>query len=304
MLKKIFNIYYSIFVIVFITSCNNSEVEYQQNNCKRMPAFVSKMGFPNGSSFETTDERKMGLILRQRAQAGNINSTIVKEYQHPSWTKGGWLAPIVLDEQGNCFVAPAPFINLLNNPNNKRNIIYKVDSQTGVMDEWITLPTPDSTVQNPFGIIAMIYLCETRTLFVSTLAGSDRQNERGGIYAIDADSKKIIDKITGIDAMGMGVNYIEGKRKLYFGTGRSSDIFSVTLTKNGAFDNKPTKAFTIENRGVRGDDKVRRIFTNTDGSLTIAGFEFNYNLIAPREKQETQYTFSYDEEKKEWNFLR
>ncbi len=305
MLKKILNIKYSVFIllILFIVSCSNEEVEYQQNNCKRMPIFVQKMGYPvNASFFSTTDERRMGLLLKQSSQANNPNAQIVKEYQHPSWQKGGWLAPIVLDEQGNIFVAPAPFINMLNNPNSNRNTIYKIDTKTGEMNEWLKLPTPDSTIQNPFGIIGMIYLCETKTLYVSTLAGSDRQNERGGIYAINTESKKIEDKITGVDAMGMGISYIEGKRKLYYGTGRSSDIFSITLSNKGTFSSSSEKVFTIQNLGVRGDDKVRRIFTNANGNLIVAGFEFNYNLIAPREKQETQYTFQYDEEEKKWEY--
>lgn len=306
MIKKIFNIHYSILIYTgcFAFSCSNETVEYDQNNCKRMPVFTQKLGFSAGLSFETNDERKMGLLLRQRVQPGNVNSPVVKEYQHPSWVKGGWLAPVVLDEEGNVFVSPAPFINVLNNPNYNRNTVYRVDSKTGVMDEWIKLPSPDSTVQNPFGIIGMIYLCEANTLYVSTLSGSDRKHERGGIYAIHTKTKKIIDKITGIDAMGMGINYIEGKRKLYFGTGRASDIFSVTLTKEGTFSGKYTKAFSILDKGPRGDDKVRRIFSNPDGSLTVAGFEFNYNLIAPREKQETQYKFVFDEEKNEWVFDR
>ena len=286
-------------------SCKEEKVDYQSNVCKQFPVFVQQLGFPPGASFfSTTDSKKMGLILKQSSTANDPNATIIKEYQHPSWTKGGWLAPIVLDEQGNIYVSPAPFVNILHNPNNNSNTVYKVDSKTGVMDEWLKLPQQDSTVQNPFGIIGMVYLCETQTLYVSTVAGSDRQNERGLIYAVDVKDKKIIDKISGTDAMGMGINYVEGKRKLYFGTGRSSDIYSITLTSKGTFKGTPAVSFSIAGLGQRGDDKVRRIFTNKDGTLTVAGFEFNYNLVAPREKQETQYQFSYDEETGKWIFIK
>lgn len=289
-----------------LISCNNEEgVEYQSNICKQMPVFVQQMGFPPGSSFfSTTDTRKMGLVLKQSTTVNDPNAAIVKEYQHPSWTKGGWLAPIVVDELGNIYVSPAPFVNILHNPNNNSNTIYKVDTKTGVMDEWLKLPQQDSTIQNPYGIIAMVYLCESQTLYVSTVAGSDRQNERGLIYAVDIKSKQIIDQIAGTDAMGMGISYVEGKRKLYFGTGRSSDIYAVTLTGKGTFRGKPSVSFSIAGLGQRGDDKVRRIYNNKDGTLTVAGFEFNYNLIAPREKQETPYQFSYDAEMGKWIFTR
>lgn len=296
-----------LFVLIscFLFSCKEEQVDYQTNICKQMPQFVQRMGFPPGNSFfSTSDIRKMGLMLKQSEQSNNPNARIVKEVQHPSWRKGGWLAPIVLDEQGNIYTAPAPFVNTLNNPSNNCNTIYKVDTQTGIMDEWIKLPGQDSTIQNPFGIIGMVYLCETQTLYISSVAGSDRLNEKGFIYALDIKSKKIIDKISGTDAMGMGISYIEGKRKLYFGTGRSSDIFSVTLNAEGKFSSKPVVSFSIAGLGQRGDDKVRRIYSNKDGSLSVAGFEFNYNLIAPQEKQETIYNFGYDDDELKWVFQK
>ncbi len=168
------------------------------------------------------------------------------------------------------------------------------------MDVFMKLPLTDTiTVQNPFGIIGMILLCETNTLYVSTLAGSKR-NERGAIYAIDSETGKIIDKITATDAMGLGITYATGKRQLFFGTGRNSEIKSVTLTNNGKFSGGPRFALSIEGLGPRGDDKVRKIRTDQFGNLLIHGMEFNFNLIAPREKQETIYQFSYNEEERKW----
>ncbi len=292
-------------VCFFFVSCKEQPVDYQTNICKQMPQFVRQMGFPPGNSFfSTTDTRKMGLVLKQSQQANNPNGKIVKEFQHPSWRSAGWLAPIVLDEQGNMYTAPAPFVNILHNPNNNSNTIYRVNTDNGVLEEWLKLPAQDSTIQNPFGIIGMVYLCETQSLYVSSVAGSDRENERGVIYAIDVKSKNIIDKISGIDAMGMGISYTEGKRKLYFGTGRSSDIYAVTLDAAGKFSNKPAVSFSIAGLGQRGDDKVRRIFNNKDGTLSVAGFEFNYNLIAPQEKQETIYNFAYDIDDLKWLFVK
>jgi hypothetical protein len=291
-------------IILLFTSCKEDTVEFNDNVCKRMPLFTTQLGFASGSFFSTTDSRNMGLVLVQTQQAGNSNAPIVKQYQDSSWKKAGWLAPIVLDEVGNIFVSPAPFVSVYYNPLAKANTIFKVDTKTGKMNEWLTLPQVDSNSNNAYGIIGMVYLCEAKVLYVSTLAGSDRKNERGCIYAIDVATQKIIDKITATDAMGMGISYVEEKRKLYYGTGRSSQIYSVLLSSKGDFTSKPLPAFSITNLGPRGDDKVRRIFNNPDGTLTVAGFEFNYNLIATREKQETSYTFSFDAEEKVWNFLK
>ena len=244
----------------------------------------------------------MGLVLVEKT--GSLNQPQFRYYQHPSWKKGGWLAPIVLDETGALFTAPAPFINMLDNPLSGQNTIYRVDAQSGIMDEFLRLPVPDSlTATNAYGIIGMVYLCEAGILYVSTVLGSDRQTERGALYAIDVKAKKIVDKISSVDVMGMGITYITGKRQLFVGSGRSSSVFAIRLTKEGRFSGELAEAFSLAGLGSRGDDKVRRIRTNEDGNLLVYGVDFNYNLIAPTEKQETTYSFNYDPAQDKWQYI-
>jgi hypothetical protein len=291
---------------LLLNSCKEEVVDYQANNCKKNPSFMQSFGYnPSFSYLTTSDEKIMGLIIKESTQAGNPNAPVSKQMQHPSWLKGGWLAPILIANNGDIFTAPAPFINILNNPISNNNTIYKVDGKTGIMDEYLRLPEADSiNTENPFGIIGMALLCETNTLYVSSLAGSKRHAEKGHIYAIDLTTGKIIDQINAIDAMGMGISYITGKRKLYFGTGRSSDVYDVTLNKDGKFASKPAFVFSLQNLGSRGDDKVRKIRPDNKDNLVINAMEFNYNLIAPREKQESVYKFAYDEETKKWTLVQ
>jgi outer membrane protein assembly factor BamB len=289
-------------LLIVFTSCKEEAVEFNANNCKGSPSFIKTLGFnPKFSFLSTSDQKTMGLLLEQSEQPGNPNARITKIFQHPSWKKGGWLAPILIDNSGNVFTSPAPFINILNNPIANNNTIYRVDAATGVMDEFLRLPFQDSiNPQNPYGIIAMIYLCETGTLYVSSVAGSRLHKENGHIYAIDVKNKKIIDQLDHTDAMGMGITYATGKRQLFFGNGRNSDIKSITLNADGEFSGSAVFAFSLENLGPRGDDKVRRIRTDQSGNLIISGLEFNFNMIAPREKQETVYNFNYNEDEKKW----
>lgn len=291
-------------VVLLFCSCKEEVVEFNPNSCKGNPAFIRSQGFnPGRSFFSTSDQKTMGLVLQQSEQPGNSNMPITKNFQHPSWKKGGWLAPILIDEAGNIFTSPAPFISMLDNPVANNNTIYRVDGASAVMDEFMRLPFEDSiNAQNPYGIIAMIYLCETATLYVSSVAGSGLHKENGHIYAIDIKTKKIIDRLDHVDAMGMGITYTTGKRQLFFGTGRNSDVQAIVLNDKGKFSGKAQTAFTLQNLGPRGDDKVRRIRTDQSGNLIVHGFEFNFNLIAPREKQEIVYNFNYDEEAKKWNY--
>lgn len=293
-----------IMLTAVFVSCKEEVVEFDANICKKDPPFVKSMDFDARTSFfSTSDLKTMGLLLLQSEEPGNPNARITKSFQHPSWKKAGWLAPILIDESGNIYTAPAPFINILNNPISNNNTVYRVDAQTGEMQEFLRLPFADSiNTQNPYGIIAMVYLCETGTLYVSSVAGSRLHEEKGHIYAIDVQNKKIIDAIDNTDAMGMGITYTTGKRQLFFGNGRNSDIKTVTLSSSGKFSGKPVFAFTLADLGPRGDDKVRRIRTDQSGNLIVHGMEFNFNLIAPREKQESIYNFYYDEEEKKWTY--
>jgi len=298
------NRYFFLFMIVISTffSCKEEEVDFSLNNCKRNPVFIQSMGFnPAKSYLSTSEERTMGLVLIEAEQPGNPQSRKVKIVQHPSWRKGGWLAPILLDEKGNIFTAPAPFITVYNNLIANNNTIYKVDNTTGEMSEFLKLPFADSiNPENPFGIIGMAYLCETHTLYVSTVAGSRRYEERGNIYAISTESGGIIDKLAGTDALGLGISYITGSRELYFGLARNSDIMSVKLNSKGKFSGDAKKVFSLAGIGPRGDDKVRKIRSDQNGNLVIHGMEFNFNLIAPREKQETLYNFIYNNDENKW----
>jgi hypothetical protein len=295
-------IYFIVFVCFF--SCREEKQEFQSNNCKINPAFVQPLsGFnPSKSFFSTSEIRKMGLVLVEKT--GTANQPSLRYFQHPSWKKGGWLAPIVLDETGSIFTAPAPFINMLDNQLSNQNTIYRIDAQTGIMDEFMRLPLPDTlSGNNAYGIIGMVYLCGAGILYVSTVLGSDRFVERGGLYAVDVKAKKIVDQITGVDVMGMGISYITGQRKLFFGSGRSSAIFSIDLKKDGRFSGKTTEEFSLAGLGSRGDDKVRRIRTDENGNLLVYGVDFNYNLIAPSEKQETVYPFNYDPIQGKWQYI-
>ena len=289
------------FLFVSGFCCKQKEAVPENNNCKGSPPFVKHVaGFNTGKSYFSTSEiRKMGLVLVENQ--GPESKQPIRYYQHPSWQKAGWLSPIQIDENGNIYTAPAPFINVLDNPVEKQNTIYKIDAIKGEMNEFIKLPQPDSlNNNNPYGVLGLTYLCNPGVLYASTIAGSNRYTEQGAIYAIDIKSAKIKDRISGIDAMGMGITSIRGQKELFFGTGRSPAVFSVSLGNDGRFKSKPVTEFSLEGLGPRGDDKVRRIRTDQDGNLIIYGIEFNYNLIAPREKPETVYEFFYDANQKKW----
>lgn len=263
--------------------------------CRAMPAFVQAQGFGGQAALSTSEQRYTGLVLIEGA--GTENPRV---YQHPSWSSAGHLAPIQLDRRGNVFVVPAPQINVLENPAAEQNAVYRVDGASGEMARYVELPAaaPPSD-QNPFGALGLAYDCDTDSLYASSVAGSTRRDEVGRIFRVDAQSPKVLTQRDGVDAMGVGVfNGRDGKR-LYYGLARAPEIWSIALDAAGDFTGEPRLELSLEGLGPRGDDKARRIrFDGTE--LTVHAIEFNFNLVAPTEKQETLYRFGYDAADDRW----
>jgi hypothetical protein len=271
------------------------------NQCQRQPQFLAGTGFnTKRSALSTSEGRIKGLVLVQLPEKPG-DTVGRKTWQHPSWKNFGWMGPITTDEQGNAFTAPIPVINILDNPPGKQNIVYKVDSKTAVMAPLTDLPGADSAAkENVYGLLGLYYDCHAQKLYASSVAGSSRDKEKGIIYLVDPTDGKVLDKLPGIDAMGLCTGGVTGTKRLYFGSSRVPAVYSVELTKAGNFKGGVQKEFSLDMLGPRGDDKARRIRFDKNGDMLIFGVEFNYNLTAPTERQEAQYRVRYDEEEKKW----
>ena len=260
--------------------------------CVKSPAFVAKLGFTNQAALSTSAKRIKGLAIIEQGK---------QPYQHESWKIAGNLAPIQLDQDGDVFVAPAPMINVLDNPFAEQNTIHKVDSNLQEMKPFVKLPiTANATEQNPYGILGLGYDCETSSLYAASVSGSTRVSEIGKIYQIDSKNGDVKSVLENIDAFGIGVfNSAKGKR-LYYGLARNPEVWSIGLGDNGGFLSDAKLEISLEDAGTRGDDKARKIRFTPQNEMIVSGIEFNFNLIAPTEKQETVYRFKYDSAKDSW----
>jgi len=302
-MKKIF--YLIILGLLCFSGCQEEEAESISGSaagieCKQTPAFTKNLGFdPKLSAFSTSEKKTMGLAYIQFSPDGNPANQ--KIYQHPSWKSAGWLAPMVISPQGNILVAPAPVINILENQPDKQNTIYIVDGQTQEMRPLIDLPSEKKpSDQNPYGLLGLAYDCNNHLLFASSVMGSDRENEVGKIYAIDVQTNKIIDELPNIDAMGIGVNYLNQKKRVFFGKARVPEIWSVEIDEKGKFVGKPRLEISLADLGSRGDDKARKIRFLPTGEMNVQAISFFFNLTAPSEKQEVNYRFKYDISQAKW----
>ncbi len=249
--------------------------------CRDAPHFVADLGFPSRSSLSTGEPRK-GLVLLDLDDLGH-------SYQHPTWSEHGYLGPFTYDRAGNVYVAPMPRRSLLDNPPDERNTIYKVDTNSGVMAEFLTVPprVPPSP-QNPFGIMGLTYDCDSGSLYVSSVAGSTRHEELGQLLRIDLAGGEIADRLVDIDALGLAVhNGARGKR-LYFGSARRSEVLSVGLTAHGDFDGPARVAFRTPGAIERATD----VAFDADGAMAVSAAPFEFTLVAAP-TQSSLYYYSY-----------
>jgi len=220
-----------------------------------------------------------------------------RHYQDPSWTMGGYLGVFVTDKNGNVYLAPSPRISLIDNPPDKANILYKVDTNTGIMSKWIDLPAAaNPSPENPYGILALTYDCDTNSLYVSTVMGSTRDKTMGRIYQVDVASGKVVNEYDNTDAFGVAVfNQPEGKR-LYFGSARQPEVYSIALDDKGHFWGTPQLEFFLNG----AYNRPRRIEFDPRGNLLVRGIDFNFTLSATSEDRRTDYLFQYDPTTKKW----
>lgn len=267
--------------------------------CRKPAAFIQTLGFdPNRSAYSTETDRYKGVILIQ-APASETDTT--RKYQHPSWSKYGYMASITTDDLGNAYTFPVPFINTENQTIQTLNSIFKIDHSSGEMTLFTTLPKTDSVKDMvAYGLLGVYFDCHAKKIYVSSVNGSTRDKENGSLFVLDQTTGKVLDRLDGVDAMGLCVGGVTGEKKLYFGKARTPEVYTVELDKEGMFDGKPEFAISLDQLGPRGDDKARRIRFNTKSELVIHGIEFNFNLAGQSIKPETKYAFGYNREEKKW----
>ena len=267
--------------------------------CLTLAPFIKKLDFdPTRSELSTQEPGFMGLVLVQFPR-NEADSASRKTYQDRSWSQYGWMGVLTSDIDGNTYTFPKASTAV--NPLSEMNKIYKVDTETGNMAVLTELPKADSGAGVvPFAVLGIFYDCHGKKIYASSVAGSTADKEKGVIYAVDPENGNIVDKLEGHDAIGVFVGGVTGEKRLYFGSARSSDIYSVELTKSGKFKGDVRKECTLKNLGPRGNDKAGRIRFDANGNMMVYGVEFNYSLAGQSEKTETLYQFTFEKSSKKW----
>ena len=267
--------------------------------CRAMPAFIANTGMGAQVALDTQQQGYMGIRLLQ-PQTG-------KTWQHPSWKDAGHVGAFARDREGNIYVAPTPEVSLAENPPALQNRLYRIDAHSGDMALWLELPAVAlPSPSNPFGAMGLFYDCDTNSLYVTSLAGSEATQAHGRVYRIDIASKQVKSQLDNTDAIGVGVfNGAEHKR-LYFGSARASDVFSVALDAQGDFTTDVRHEIALATLPDGNTTSVRKFSFSQDRTgqylMQLKESEFGFRLMAENNPHKRVYRFVYQSGQDSWQF--
>ncbi|MEZ4707399.1 MAG: hypothetical protein R3A44_09350 [Caldilineaceae bacterium] len=265
------------------------------NRCFAGPRFPKGLGFEPGQSFiGASPGQYVGLFLADATGSG-------RDYQHPTWDDAGNMGAFVYDGSGNIYLTLAPFMNLHIDRLENQTKLYRVDSDSAEMTMLLDLPAAaPPNAANPFGLVGLFYDCDVNSLYVSSVAGSTAQAERGRIFQVDLKTKQVVSAIDDVDALGVGVYNGPNGKRLYYGSGRTTGIYSVALDNNGRFTGDPRLEFYLAGLPGGRNDKGARITFTAQGQMVVKGLDFTYTLSVERPVIYRDYSFSYNADSDAW----
>jgi hypothetical protein len=262
----------------------------KQNRCARHPSFLQKLKIPQPIAIDLSQQNHKGLAF--------LYGQGLKEALHlKSWEKFDHFSTYALDPKGNTYLSPMPFISIKKNTFAFQKNIYKLDTNSGNLSVWMTLDEVKSGKNNPYGVISLIYDCDDHTLWVSAIDESHYAQQKGVIYQIDIQSKKILQRLEGIDALSLQLVKTNYGKYLLYGSARENGLFALKLESNVMA--KPTKLFELP----VANEYIRKIRIRDNNRLNLQTIPFSYSLVAETSsKVRNSHTVFWDTKNKVWRF--
>lgn len=266
--------------------------------CGARPKFVSQKGLPQSSGFNTLSRQEVGLALTYDKDGKQM------QYIDPTYDNFGNFGVIVYDQFGNTYVNSVPFIDLLENKPSKRNTIYKVDTNSGQLAEWASLPLEhqDTDGQQPYGIVGMFYDCQRSEMVVSSLTGTTEQEQKGSLWRINILSGEATKLGEGEDYLGVAIGTGLNSKDRYLLAGSTvNPVVEVSRYADGKLEGEFGSLLTYHPEGLFVDARVKKFRQTEAGTeLNLALTPFDYSLRATAENREERLLFKFNDEAQQY----
>ena len=259
-----------------------------KKSCARLPLFLYK----NGILRPIIDLSQ----IKYKGIAFYFGKNFNRVFHKKEWERFDALGTYTIDNRGDIYLTPNPFISIKPTTFNLQKAIYKMDSNTGKLERWMVIDDVKPNANNPYGLISILYDCKDNTLWASAIDESDYRAQKGVIYHINPKTETIIEKVKNFDALTLAWIYGDKNRYLLAGSARDNAVYAFSF-KDGKIISTPHKLFELPNPRLR----VRKIKVIGKNRLKLEAIKFNYSLIAEtNKKQRVEYIANYNPNNGKW----
>ena len=276
-LISIFIVLVSFMVVYHIKNSHKKEIKSTPYNigsfsksrsCIKYPQFLSKLKISRPIAIDLSQQHYKGLAFL-------FGHNLQQAIHLKQWENFDYFGGYALDRVGDMYLAPIPFISIKPATFNLQKNIYKLDSKTAKLSIWMSVDEVKPSSSNPFGIISLVYDCDDNSLWVSSIDKSDYFKSRGVIYHIDIASKKILQRLSGIDALSLQLLYSSTGKHLLAGLANRNELIAYKIEKQKLL-NKPIKLLELPD----SNQHIRKISVIGQNILKLQTIPFSYTLIA------------------------
>ena len=240
----------------------------KERSCVRLPKFLEKQHIPKPIIIDLTQKHFTGIAFLYG-----------KSLDHPlhrkSWERYEHFGTYVLDDSGNLYLSPMPFISIRPTTFNLQKNIYKMDSDTGKLSIFMHFDNVRPSESNPYGIISLAYDCDDHTLWTSSIDETDYDREKGTIYHIDPKSMEIVQEIKGFDALTLRFIHTGKGKYLLAGSAKDSGLYAFRFDKK-ILSPEPEKLLELP----QSNEHIRKIKVLDRNRLELQTIPFSYTLVA------------------------
>ncbi len=263
-------------IVVINLKSNNKEIlnianigEFKRiKTCAIQPLFLSKLKIPQPIAIDLSQQQYRGVAFL-------FGPNLMQSVHPKSWTRFDHFSSYILDQKGHMYLTPMPYITISPNTFTFQKNIYTLNSHSGKLSIWMSIDEVKAGANNPFGLIALDYDCDDNSLWVSAIDESSYSESRGVIYHIDVDSKKILQKVEGFDALSVKLLKSNRGKYLLVGSARDNGLYRYEI-KGKQLSNIPAKVLELSDF----NERIRKITIARDNTLRLETIPFAYTLVA------------------------
>ena len=261
-------------------------------SCARHPEFLKELNVTQPIMIDLSQQRFKGLAFLWGEKLSHVI--------HPKiWETFEYFSTYALDEVGNAYLAPMPFISIHPTTFNLQKNIYKLETKTGKIEIFMNFDDVHPSASNPYGIISLVYDCDDHTLWVSAIDESDYKGEKGIIYHVDLEHKKILQRVEGLDALTITLLNSDRGKYLLAGSARENALYAYEIKKSKILE-PAIKLFNLP----LANEHIRKIKVKSNNLLELQTIPFSYTLIAEtsHNKERNYYQVEWNEKNLVWKW--